>query len=255
MCADTCGTIHDIDDCMSDAMHVNEVYFQHNVFTWMDRVSRVQNNDYISNLGPGCFLLEIDEKEDPKCLKCFSRTQKWELSQLTYLLSLNEDSAATKTLACYFESKSGCKDLQLVHDLMCDFEKKNRMIANFDLNQVSFEGEASSSGGDTSKIKKPNVGTVISIEWEIYDLEDVREEAAFAECVICLTNKRKVVLISVLRRYVWVLESEQASNCAECVDKGINGPQFPYNQYLRQIPVLSALKYLENSLQWKRESS
>lgn len=38
ICADTCGTIDEIDDCMSDAVHVNEVYFQHNVFTWMDRV-------------------------------------------------------------------------------------------------------------------------------------------------------------------------------------------------------------------------
>lgn len=86
-------------------------------------------------------------------------------------------------------------------------------------------------------------------------MEDVREEAAFAECVICLTSKHKVVLISVVSRYVWVLSSEKASNCAECVDKGINGPKFPYNQYLRQISVLSAEKYLEKSLQWKRESS
>lgn len=213
-------------------------------------MERTLAEQYNSHLSPGCFLVAVQNRKGIKGLRCFEGTETWKLSQLSFLVSLKRNVAAIGSLRCYILNKSGCNDLQLMPDIMCDYEA-NSKIANFDLNQHFNEFEPVYNTGKPASLP---LAKVIVVKWKGHDSKDVGEEAAFTECVVCLAIKHRVVLISVLKRYVWVVDSGVPLSCKECDGKVIKGPRFLYNQYLRQIPVVKAREYFWKSLKRKRES-
>lgn len=58
-------------------------------------------------------------------------------------------------------------------------------------------------------------------------------------CFKCLTRMRNVVVLSVTKQYVWMVEYQMKFPvCPPCKDKMKFGPQTPYNQKFRQTLAL-----------------
>ena len=238
ICSVSCGTVITVSDCMSETFYVTISSFPNNVFTWMERIAAAQHKNYISHLGLSCFLVEHSSSvEGPNCLECFQGAENWKISQLTYLILLQTDPAAADKLKCFFETPA-CKDVQLMPDLMCHY-KRGGIKTDFDLNQDLEGDRPGSSVGGTSEPNLMYFAKVMVVKWDA-----AGTEKAFYECFICLTRKRKVVLISVIKQYVWMVPSEAFPSCETCIGMVGYGPQFPYNQHLRQVQV----EYVANTL-------
>lgn len=250
ICSNRCGDINFDGGCMSETFHVMISAFPNNVFTWIKRIDAAQNNNHVSHFGYSCFLVEHSSAaKGPNCLQCFQGAENWKLSRFTYLFLLKRDAVAVDMLKCFF-LHSSCEDVQLMPDIMCRYESGD-LMTNFDLNQNLEDDGSGSSAGGTSEPNIVNSAKVMVVEWDKNDPDDAGREAAFRECFICLTRKRKVVLISVIKRYVWMVPSESFPRCHKCYGKVTDGPQFSYNQYLRQVQAEFATTTL--SLKPKRE--
>nr|CCA24278.1 AlNc14C231G9298 [Albugo laibachii Nc14] len=154
------------------------------------------------------------------------------LDQANY--SLPNSLSMEKTKAIFW-----CQYLDIMPEIMCDYES-DRLKNNVDLN----DNHVHIRDNDMSEFSASRVANVVVVKW---DTENVEENAAFKDCILCLTRKRKVVLISLTKRYVWMVDSGSFPYCEMCNGKVTLGPQFPYNQYLRQIPVQDAMKMTDTS--------
>nr|CCA27828.1 AlNc14C722G12448 [Albugo laibachii Nc14] len=148
----------------------------------------------------------------------------------------------------------GCEHAELMPDIMCDYEL-NRMKNNLDLNNLPDGNEGSPPVSDTTNSRAVNVANVVVIKWTALDPENGEEVVAFGNPCICLSRNRKVVLISVNKRYVWMVDSGSLPNCKACDRRVTFGPQFPYNQFLRQIPVKHVRVMLCKSEKRKRSET
>nr|CCA15256.1 AlNc14C10G1221 [Albugo laibachii Nc14] len=129
-------------------------------------------------------------------------------------------------------------------DTICHYES-NRFKNNLDLNLVSNENEENARANNGRDFIAVKVANVVVVKWDTENLKKFQEEAAFVDCFICLTRKRKGVLISMVKRYLWMVDAGSFPGCAECDGKVTFGPQFPYNQYLRQIPISDAIEMMK----------
>ncbi|KAL0583187.1 hypothetical protein ABG067_006886 [Albugo candida] len=255
-CGQECGKFTQSEDCMLDNAHVNNMGFANNIFFWMKRVRAGQNNDEVMHLGYDCLLAHHTNENIPGCRQCFERRETSKLSQFTFLISLKADKEAGKMLECFFEDTSDSKDLQLMPDIMCHYELPDSYKLDFDLDLNLRSKERLALSTDSSnKYKFDEVAMVTVIKWKNEDPNDASEKAAFTECYISLARNCKVVLISVEKRYLWMVQSESHLKCKECADNVHFGPQFSYNQYLRQIPVLGVEEFARNPNKRKRASS
>lgn len=217
----------------------------------MEQIATKKYQEYNPHPSYGCFQVESKEKHSLECHECFQITQKWTLSKLTFLVSLKMDADAIEKFTCSFKLANGCKDFQLMPKIMRDYAA-NFGIVYLGLTKLPMEAE---SVDDTGKHASAPVENFFVVKWKENVSEDSGEDAAFAKCVLCLTSKRKVALISIIQRYVWVVDSKKSVNCKECDGKVFHGAQFSCNQYLRQVPVLKARNYIDVSLKRKRQSS
>ena len=154
-----------------------------------------------------------------------------------------------------FQPDSGCEELDLMPGIMCDFESGRKML-DVDLNLSWNDDEKSVSLDYTMEPKQPHVAKVIMMKWNEECLEYIQVAAAFESCMRYLMRKGKVVLISVTKRYAWMVESKQVlSNCEEFAGNLIEGPQFAYNQYFRQIAFLDAEDFFKTTSKRKRKAT
>nr|CCA16766.1 AlNc14C25G2509 [Albugo laibachii Nc14] len=134
---------------------------------------------------------------------------------------------------------------------MCDYES-GRLENNLDLNLLQDGNELSALASDVKDSRPFKVANVMVVKWGTKGSKNLQEVAAFEDCFICLTRKRKVVLISSNKRYVWMVDSGSFPNCETCTDKVTFGPQFPYSQYIGQRSVEDAKKWIGGFKQRKR---
>nr|CCA26254.1 AlNc14C361G10994 [Albugo laibachii Nc14] len=241
-CSSSCGTFAIPTDCMLDADHVSRLNPTNNIVKWMERQEQAQQDSHVSTLKSGCLLVR-HEKATSKCHKRFPNNILWTLSPVSFLVllsTISEISYSWKT-----DDKFDCEHLELMPHIMCDYEM-NRMKNNLDLNNLPDGNEGSPPVSDTNS-RPVYVANVVVINWTALDPDNVEEVTAFGNCFICLARKRKVVLISVNKRYLWMVDSGSLPNCKACDGRVTFGPQFPYNQYLRQIPVRDAIIITDTS--------
>lgn len=249
-CFKECGAIIPIKSGFPDTVYLHKLSVPQNVFTWMEQIATKKNEEYNPHPSHGCFQVESREQHSLECHGCFQITQKWSLSKLTFLVSLKVDVDAIEKLTCTFKVANGCKDFQLMPNIMCDYAAKFRnCLSRFD--QASHGSRFSRRYRET-RISSSRKFLCRQVERKRFG--GIWGRCRICKCVLCLTSKRKVVLISIIQRYVWVVDSKISVNCKECDGKVFHGAQFSCNQYLRQVPVVKARNYIEVSLRRKRQS-
>lgn len=146
---------------------------------------------------------------------------------------------------CPFRKVSGCEEMELMPGIMCGFES-GRVKVDFDINLAFSEENQSSPISNSKKPKLVHVAKVVVFMWHLQP-EDT-EVSELYECFLCLTRKRKVALISVAKRYLWMVVSDQAkqlSNRDQCVGRLIEGAEFAYNLFLRQVLSLHVKDFFD----------
>nr|CCA26715.1 AlNc14C405G11411 [Albugo laibachii Nc14] len=189
---------------------------------------------------PGFFLVRHIPKRRSDCLECYPVNVARILSPVTFLIALLTNLEVAHDSKCPFNKRSGCVELEIMPDFMCEFEL-GRVKVDFDLNLPSNEENSRSPITNLRKRKPVQVAKVVLFMWHIQEPENTEGVAELHECFLCLTRKCKVVLISVIKRYLWMVVSNQAkqiSNCDQCVGKLMERAEFAYNQFLRQVPAL-----------------
>lgn len=181
----------------------------------------------------GCFMVRhvLDQLSD--CLRCFSNGLMWKLSSVTFLISIFVESEGDNVWKCPVNQYSACVQLEDMPEIMCQYQSKHFTL-NEDLNLTLYEDDSNS----------PKVTEVKVVKWETRDQNDAVETGSFRSCFMCLTVKRKIVLMSLSARYVWMVASKKYPKCEMCNRVKI-GPAFAYNQYLRQISAEDVNDYFE----------
>lgn len=115
-------------------------------------------------------------------------------------------------------------------DIVCLYELDRIMIDN-DLNLRANEELTSTSSSDYSE-SSPVEAKMALYKW--ID-EDTKNKNDMRLCFKCLTRMRNVVVLSVTRQYVWMVEYQMKfPDCPPCNAKMKAGPQTPYNHKFRQ---------------------
>nr|CCA17075.1 AlNc14C29G2780 [Albugo laibachii Nc14] len=244
VCSEDCGQIISIDDCMVDPIHVTKLTPTNNVVKWMLQTENTQLDNHVSSRSDSCFLIQYLLGEESKCPEIFPIKKILPLSPLSFLIFLSTISKLDHRWDAR-KKKFGCEYMELMPDIICDYES-NRSKNNVDVNLNSNENEENKGyarANDVSDFGDVKVANVLVVEWDTKTSENFQKEAAFADCFICLTRKRKVVLISVNNRYAWMVDAGSFPSCKTCDQKVTFGPQFPYHQYL--IPVSAAIKMMK----------
>nr|CCA23154.1 AlNc14C182G8256 [Albugo laibachii Nc14] len=128
--------------------------------------------------------------------------------------------------------------MDLMPGIMCDFDSGHVKV-DYNVNLASDEENQTSPTTNSWKTKPVHVARVVVFKWHIEEPADTEEVAELQQCFLCLTRKRKVVLTSVAKRYLWMVVSDkekQFSDCDQCFGKLRARAGFAYNRYLRQIP-------------------
>nr|CCA28298.1 AlNc14C2049G13137 [Albugo laibachii Nc14] len=241
-CFKDCGKIDSSDDCMVDPIDATKLTPINSAVKWMLRTENAQLDNHVPSTSRSCFLIQYSSSKQSKCHKSFSN-KMWPLSPDSFLIFLSTISEI-KLQEYGRIMKFGCDNLELMPDTICYYES-NRLKNNLDLNMDSNENEETAQANDVSDFGAVKVANVVVVEWDTKNSKKPKEKAAFADCFTCLTRKRKVVLISVIKRYLWMVDSGSFPVCETCDKKVTFGPQFPYNQYLRQIPLSKAIEMME----------
>ncbi|CCI48736.1 unnamed protein product [Albugo candida] len=175
-CFKECGAIIPIKSGFPDTVYLLKLSVPQNVFTWMEQIATKKNEEYNPHPSHGCFQVESREQHSLECHGCFQITQKWSLSKLTFLVSLKVDADAIEKLTCTFKVANGCKDFQLMPNIMCDYAA-NSGIAYLDLTKLPMEVD---SVDDTGKHASAPVENFFVVKWKENDSEESGEDAAFA---------------------------------------------------------------------------
>ena len=101
-----------------------------------------------------------------------------------------------------------CQYLDIMPEIMCDYES-DRLKNNVDLN----DNQVQARYNDMSESNAKRVANVVVVKWDTKHPKDVEEIAAFEDCCTCFTRKRKAVLISLTKRYAWMVDSVSFSHC------------------------------------------
>nr|CCA21706.1 AlNc14C131G6955 [Albugo laibachii Nc14]CCA21869.1 AlNc14C136G7102 [Albugo laibachii Nc14] len=243
VCFAECHKIQISYDCMLGDVHVNNLIPLQDVFGWIERTRVAEKEKHVSK-GSGCLLVEhLSSSDDSYCARSFPEKKTWKLSPDTFLLSLSTNLEVASDSGCPFEPTHGCVEMDLMPNILCDLESE-RIKQYIDLNSIPNGDIPVLSVGGLEEDRAVHVASVVLVKWISNNPASVEEAATCKDCFICLTTKRKVVLISVEKRYLWMVESEIIfANCQECSGELSVAQQFPYNGYLRQISARDASKF------------
>ena len=236
-CSSHCGDIRKSTECNLEPVHSKKLAPPENAFERMERQRPEISPSHEFIESSSCFL--VQHSPNSECLQCFPGKLAWELSPITFLVKLSTHLEVADNSECPFKRVSGCEEMELMPGIMCEFELGSVKV-DFDINLASNEENQSSPITNSRKPKLVHVAKVVVFMWHIQKPEDT-EVSELYECFLCLTRKRKVVLISVAKRYLWIAVSDEAkllSNCNQCIGKLKEGAEFAYNQFLRQVPSL-----------------
>nr|CCA16777.1 AlNc14C25G2520 [Albugo laibachii Nc14] len=86
--------------------------------------------------------------------------------------------------------------LNVMPEIMCDYES-DRLKNNVDLN----DNQVQARYNDMSESNAKRVANVVVVRLDTEGSRNVKENAAFEDCCICLTRKRKEVLLSLTKQY------------------------------------------------------
>lgn len=229
-CSSSCGKVDFSSHCHSEVRHVTHLLPPQNIITWMERVADK------SNTGPGCFV--VRRLLLSKCLECFKDSTLHRLTPLTFLVALGPDSNALKALRCSV-GEGACADFDLVPYDFCEYEFEKSKRTNIELwqNPSAYYSQNALYGFDASI-----AGMVQVFEWLPQHDPNSRK---FGYCVACFALKLKVVLVSASEKYLWLVNGNCLPVCEGCNERLKPGPLFPYDQYLRQIPIVDVMTYFE----------
>lgn len=77
---------------------------------------------------------------------------------------------------------------------------------------------------------------MVAVKWTSHAPDDASETAAFQNCFTCLARKHKVVLVSIKKRYLWLVRYQKRPlKCDSCNQNLAFGPHFPYDQFYSQV--------------------
>lgn len=161
-CGDICGHVKFSKDCMFSNAHVINMGFANNIFSWMKRIPAGQNKDDMSH---DCLLADHTNESTPGCRQCFEPGETSKLSQFSFLITLKANAEAAKKLECFFDANSDCKDLQVMPDIMCQYEA-NSLKADLDLNQRSKEEQLALPAGSSSESRNGKAAMVTVVKWK-----------------------------------------------------------------------------------------
>ena len=130
-------------------------------------------------------------------------------------------------------------------DIMCEYELKGnepeaKIKRAFDLNLPPSEEDQILTGTALGAIESTSTGLLRALEWDVNPGEET------IACLDCLASRRKIVLISLEKKYAWMITyQESLPNCKFCskitpvVDRDLQ-----YSHYLRQISSVEVYEHI-----------
>ncbi|CCI11253.1 unnamed protein product [Albugo candida] len=225
-----CGSVRPSDHCMLGSDHVDTLTPKHDIFAIMFGNKSTKKGNRVSNHQGKCFLIQHTPDEESKCRDLFSGFSTHKLSSIAFLVSLFGDANGSFDLKFHLFRKNRCREADLMPDIVCLYELDRIMIDN-DLNLRANEELTSTSSSDYSE-SSPVEAKMALYKW--ID-EDTKNKNDMRLCFKCLTRMRNVVVLSVTRQYVWMVEYQMKfPDCPPCNAKMKAGPQTPYNHKFRQ---------------------
>ena len=168
--------------------------------------------------------------------------QIWPLSPLAFLTKLSKiPSIDYKTR--HEDEKFQCENLEIMPDIMCTYDESVVNTNMFDLNAIPLHLPYNKFPEFSAK----GVANVVAVKWSTNLPPSVMMDAPVKNCFLCLTGKRKVVLMSILKKYIWMVNPGSFEYCDMCIGNVEFGLQFPYDQYLQQMSVKDAIEMIDSS--------
>lgn len=232
-CDSPCGTIVSRDYCMLASVHTDNLTPTYDIFALMKRKEFAQQSSSVPNLISKCFLIQHSYGKESECRALFRENSVHKLSSLAFLVSLSGDTSGQFDSELPYIRAYQCTEVDLMPDTICQYES-NRIKISTDLN-LRFQGEYPSSSGSEYSETDFVEAKVILYKWTDIDAND---DISLIECFECLTRKRSIVVLSVMKQYVWMVNYRMRfPKCPSCGENMKPGLQIPYNHNLRQIPA------------------
>lgn len=233
VCKVVCGTILPSNHCKSDIVRVDNFVPPNDItFLLEQKPSASKTTVEVKDLH-GCVMVKHLLDRQPDCLEIFhGKTQVWNLTPITFLMSIYAHTKGADVSKSHVFHDSGCVQLEVMPEIMCQYKIKPIAVKE-DLN---FEAHGHHSFSSPA-------AKLIVVEWKTVDLEDVEEYELFEDCFTCITTKRKVVLMSLVERFVWIVLSDKPLQCYQCQQNLRLGGEVAYDSYLRQISVEEVKEY------------
>lgn len=234
-----CGTLDMSTRCMLDGTHVSRPFAAKHNYELMEPKLHAQSKHEDSKDVTTCTMAKFKAKKYYQCRRCLHKFGKiLKLSPITVLLSLlnipHEDSLVSLRKCTFMRV---CTELTFMPDFMCQYESR---LVELNLNMPAMEGthylpssDLTPSASTTSGLDSAEVLGIV--RWEANNAE---------ECLRYLTLIRKVVLISLMNRYVWMVKSTESVPIPRfCIELYIADRTYIYHRILRQIPLKELDEY------------
>ena len=180
---------------MADPIHVTRLTPNNNVVKWMERKEKALLDNHESSDDSRCFLIRHSFKYKSERRKHFPKSVIWSLSPASFLTKLSKLSLIHyqwKRTDTVFR----CEYLDIVPDIMYDYES-GRLKNNADLN----DNQVHERDKDVWESNAKRVANVVVVRLDTEGSRNMKENEAFEDCCICLTRKRKEVLLSLTKQY------------------------------------------------------
>lgn len=234
-----CGTLGKSTRCMLDGTHVSRPFAAKHNYELMEPKLHAQSKHEDLIDVTTCTMAKFKVTNYVKCQRCLQKFGKiLKLSPVTVLVSLPiipyKDSLVSLRRCTFMRS---CIELTFMPDFMCQYESR---LAELNLNMPAMEGTHNLPNSDPT----PSASTTSGLD-SAEVLGIVRWEANNAEeCLRYLTLIRKVVLISLINGYVWIVKSTESVPIPRfCTELYIADRTYIYHRILRQIPLKDLDEY------------
>nr|CCA17436.1 AlNc14C34G3107 [Albugo laibachii Nc14]CCA26853.1 AlNc14C422G11536 [Albugo laibachii Nc14] len=175
----------------------------------------------------------------------FGTTNNREKFYLSPVLSKHKSAIHLEN---FYKNDFGCLSIELMPTITFTFES-NQITSDLAVDLLLHENDCDLPESHWIAPAAIHTANVIVVQWQLRDagfsnVNKFKNAKDTEACLKCLALKRKVVFISVTKRYVWLVESHMTLPTCDTCKLSRRGVHFPYNQYLRHIPAKNVNKYL-----------
>lgn len=228
------GTLGGSAHCESDVVRVDN-FVPTNDITYLLEQKPSASTTRAMVKGQNCVSVRHLRDGEPDCLKSFrGKTGDWNFTPITFLISVSTDTKVTSVPKSEYSKSSSCVQLEVMPEFMCRYmmnPTEMKEDQTYKMNQKAPKYTLDLNHPPSSSPPEE----LIMRKWATVNLEDVEENKNFQACFICIASKRKVVLMSLAERFVWMVPSLKPLQCDMCKQQLEVAVEVGYYSYLRQI--------------------